>query len=564
MTYILIYTYMAVNGGPNTAESGVVLSIDGANFKSTNYEENIVTDGLVFYVNSSNPKSNGPLSAKDLVSGNIGTLNGGMTVEGTDWTFDGVDEYMDFGDILSFGSDNFTIEVWLKTSDISSGYKSVIGKFAGSTGVFINLNNDTSTKNLLFGWNGSNFATSNISINDGNWHHVIFKRTSDTNCTIIVDDSSSYSGTSASGTADVSAKLLVGDLEGFNRYFNGEIPVVRVYNRDLTTDEITQNYNAGRLALLTEPINELSYVGNGGTYVNNKNAFRFDGVNDYIDFGDIDFDVTSPYSLSIWLKHTTSSNLVILEKGTNDEIALQTLGTGFRWAGTVFDTTGIYNDNEWHHVVLTTDVSNAYIYIDGVLNISGASKIQGSSNSDNFYIGGRASNFGYPGQISNVKIYNRALTAQEILQNYNALRQRYVRRDPFVTDGLVFNVDAGDDDSYPGTGTNWYNLEDLSVVGSLVGSPPFNPNDGGLLTFDGTGDYVNFGDLSLVNFNNTDTFSVEVWANPDPNDDYGTVVSKILVSAPFTGWLVDFDTLTDVVRFQFVSNFGTSNYLSLS
>jgi hypothetical protein len=544
---------MAVNGGPNTAESGVVLSIDGANFKSTNYQENIVTDGLVFYVNSSNPKSNGTLSAKDLVSGNIGTLNGGMTVEGTDWTFDIVGEYMNFGNLpeLNWGSGDGTVCAWCKCS----------------SGVGVQVESDTLA-------------------NDDVWRYIVGVRDGNNLRLYIngVEDPNSPTDITGYGNIDISDPLFIG--AGTNgtggspgNWLNGSVSSVQIYNRALSPAEVLQNYNAGRLALLTEPINELSYVGNGGTYVNNKNAFRFDGVNDYIDFIDFDY-FTGDKTISTWVK--LNSIGVAQYIITN----FDSLSDGFGVLINTDNTVGITWDNTnnnvrtnsidalssgvWYHITCVYNTGgDGEIYINGILKKNGSLRTE-VPDTNKIRISGRWVSAGsgttqeLDGQISNLKVYNKALTADEVLQNYNALRQRYVRRDPFVTDGLVFHVDAGDDDSYPGTGTSWYNLEDLSVVGSLVGSPPFNPNDGGLLTFDGTSDYATFGDLSLVNFNNTDAFSVEVWANPDPNDDYGTVVSKMLVSSPFTGWLVDFDTLIDVVRFQFVSNFGTSDYLSLS
>ena len=90
---------MPFYGPRNIVTDGLVFATDAKNVKSTTYQEDIVTDGLVFYTNSSNPKcTNGNATAIDLVGNNTGTLNGGMTVEGTDWTFDGVDEYIEFGD----------------------------------------------------------------------------------------------------------------------------------------------------------------------------------------------------------------------------------------------------------------------------------------------------------------------------------------------------------------------------------------------------------------------------------------------------------------------------------
>jgi hypothetical protein len=73
-----------------------------------------------------------------------------------------------------------------------------------------------------------------------------------------------------------------------------------------------------------------------------------------------------------------------------------------------------------------------FIYVNGVLSTSGAySTAIGypSSGDKNFRIG-MWGYTGYPrnfnGNIYNVQIYNRALSSTEILQNYNALKGRYI------------------------------------------------------------------------------------------------------------------------------------------
>ena len=54
---------------------------------------------------------------------------------------------------------------------------------------------------------------------------------------------------------------------------------------------------------------------------------EFDGSN-YINCGNSINVITSNYSISIWIKFTSTSNLVVCEKGSNDELALQIGGTG--------------------------------------------------------------------------------------------------------------------------------------------------------------------------------------------------------------------------------------------
>ena len=92
-------------------------------------------------------------------------------------------------------------------------------------------------------------------------------------------------------------------------------------------------------------------------------------------------------------------------------------------------------DTDWHQVVWGIDrSSNQYLYQDGTFITS--SNISAISSHDfqitrpfrvgsyNTTANGAVSSFN--GSISNVSVYNQALTNTEILQNYNALKWRFV------------------------------------------------------------------------------------------------------------------------------------------
>lgn len=59
---------------------------------------------------------------------------------------------------------------------------------------------------------------------------------------------------------------------------------------------------------------------------------------------------------------------------------------------------------------------------------------------------------------------------------------------PIVIDGLVFYVDAGNSNSYPGSGTTWTDLVG-SNDGTLTNGPTYNSANGGSIVFDGVNDY---------------------------------------------------------------------------
>ena len=58
-----------------------------------------------------------------------------------------------------------------------------------------------------------------------------------------------------------------------------------------------------------------------------------------------------------------------------------------------------------------------------------------------------------------------------------------------VTDGLIFNLDAGFVGSYPTTGTTWYDLSGNNNNGTLYNGPTFNSANSGSIVFDGVDDY---------------------------------------------------------------------------
>jgi len=70
---------------------------------------------------------------------------------------------------------------------------------------------------------------------------------------------------------------------------------------------------------------------------------------------------------------------------------------------------------------------------------------------------------------------------------------------PIVTDGLVFYVDAGNDNSYPGSGTTWSDLIG-SDDATLTNGPTYSSSNGGYIDYDGTNDYVvSSGNLPALN-----------------------------------------------------------------
>jgi len=69
-----------------------------------------------------------------------------------------------------------------------------------------------------------------------------------------------------------------------------------------------------------------------------------------------------------------------------------------------------------------------------------------------------------------------------------------------VTNGLVLNLDAGFDPSYPATGSTWYDLSGNSNNGTLINGPTYNSSNSGSIVFDGTNDYVQINNTTSASF----------------------------------------------------------------
>ena len=84
-------------------------------------------------------------------------------------------------------------------------------------------------------------------------------------------------------------------------------------------------------------------------------------------------------------------------------------------------------------------------------------------------------------------------------------------RNSIVTDGLVFYVDAGNEDSYAGSGTTWSDLAG-GIDGTLYNTPTFGTANGGYIEFDGTNEYYEIGQSIISGLS---AFTLEVWVKLD-------------------------------------------------
>ena len=178
--------------------------------------------------------------------------------------------------------------------------------------------------------------------------------------------------------------------------------------------------------------------GIGGTLVNgvgfgttNNGFFIFDGSNDYVNFGNSSTVQQSSGTLSAWAKASSPGGGyrgIIAKQGSYGLFYTDSVLVAYDWAADAPRSTGInIADNAWKNVVLTyqSGVSNGtFIYINGVSVLT--TTITVLNQTGNLFGGAEANASQFAAcQISSFNMYNRALTAQEVLQNYNATKGRY-------------------------------------------------------------------------------------------------------------------------------------------
>lgn len=228
--------------------------IDGllyANFISQ--QGGIPTDSLVAYYpfnGNANDESG---------NGNNGTVNGATLTTDRDgnsnnaYSFDGINDEITIGSVSSFpfiqNTGIFTISYWMQFVDYTSTPQYMMGSTstAAEKGFYNGVENDKLlTYNITRGGGSVIYSKTAIQvITDNDWHHVVVTGNG-TNITYYIDNSS-YAGSNSMGTFSTGNSTRVtslGRITNFALYFfEGKLDDIRIYNRTLTTDEITALYN---------------------------------------------------------------------------------------------------------------------------------------------------------------------------------------------------------------------------------------------------------------------------------------------------------------------------------
>lgn len=203
----------------------------------------------------------------------------------------------------------------------------------------------------------------------------------------------------------------------------------------------------------------------------NSYSISFDGVNDTIDFGNnYTFEISQAFSIGFWVKpNNLAATRCLVSKCSNDAnvygyniqhlitsgvIQLQMRSSGGTFPLFAFNSTSALVAGSWQHIVITysggSNINGARCYRNAsVADTPSSSALSGSfSNTASFVLGARNTAFPFSGNIDEVTVWNKALSAAEVSELYNSGQPA-----DLTAHSAFANLQSwwrmGDDDTYP-------------------------------------------------------------------------------------------------------------------
>ncbi len=442
-----------------------------------------------------------------------GTVTGKV---GNAKSFNGASDYVTLTP-TSLKLPQLSVETWFKTT-----YSGDMMLYRWrSYGTFLRMSNGILSINYFDQNAGYHSVASTIAYNDNQWHHAVGTYDG-SNIKLYIDGQlvSTTPSTAAiyypaSGGASIGRD---GDYSG--SYFNGVLDEFRIYNRALTSDEVSQACNCPVQAP-TLPTPVVSYPFDDGTVTGKiGNAKSFNGVSDYVMVDSTPLR-TAQLSVETWFKTTSNSSMDLYNYYMSSYLSMISgklnfvYGTQqYMWIPVSVVSIATYNDGNWHHAVGTYDGSNLKLYVDGALIATTPSTAAiNYLGTGGLAIGrnGQYSGSYFNGILDEFKFYDRALTVQEVLGAYQVTAPTQTSSIP---NGLLSSWTFDDT-------TNLGKDSVDSDDGTVYGATSVTGRAGNALQFNGTGDRV-----IASTINNPTAITVSAWVNIIDTNNYQWIVSK--------------------------------------
>ncbi len=370
--------------------------------------------------------------------------------------FNGSNSYVDLPLTSTFGGKNtFTVSLWFKTttttrSRIFTDYAQTSRNcdiILDSDGTIEVTTDYNQSSNLIY--------NSTTTYNDNNWHHIsVSLNQSASQRTIYIDGSLVNTGTLSSNSwsgygQKVTAGAFYSSSSGYSQYFDGKIDQLRVFNKVLSSSEVSKLYGNGAGEIACEhtatttdvnyPVTNLAYYkldnsskdsgksrgkfNQGATFIGNSAGI----VNTTLQLS------STAHSVSLWMKpqDLTATKWQIMFFSAFNGYPSFTLGkrpdktTAFHYRNEssqeVYFT--LSSADTWYHVVVTRNNSGSTVYVNGS-SVATDSNSMGTYSSSAYQKASIGSNPLYPaeyfdGTLDQIRVYNVALTATDVANLYN-------------------------------------------------------------------------------------------------------------------------------------------------
>jgi hypothetical protein len=357
--------------------------------------------------------------------------------------------------LCDFGTGDFTIDFWFNmnsgTATNTRMHALNIGS-GNSTNISFDFND--SGYGIWLYWMGGgspNIRQSGNYRNDGLWHHCAFVRDNGT-CRLWIDGAY-IGGVSYATQIGATQSLYIGSASG-GQHWDGYIDEVRII-KGTALWRGTNNFSVPTSRGKNASLLDLSSNNNNGSLINGTGTstthyrdgqvimpltsayLEFDGTDSYIStsFGNGHNPATNPISYTLWVKaHTNSGSRMIFVQGNwNGNFRAYFGYTGAKW-GMGIQSSGwgstqggdTVTTNTWHHMCMVFEGSTCKWYRNGSLMFSKSytsyafnqNLIIGEDNYD-------STDRFWDGEIAQVLVHNKALTAAEVLNNYNTTKSRF-------------------------------------------------------------------------------------------------------------------------------------------
>ena len=440
-------------------------------------------------------------------------------------------DYIDCGNNFNFGDGTndspFSISAWINMTS-TSGFR-ILNRYNGG-----NLE-------YSFGTGGGNklqfFIFDDITkyraivmttvLNTGQWYHVaatysgVGGQDAQDGMIIYVDGVPATVTETIVGAYQAMPNLpidaYIGKLD--TSYANGKIDAVAIYNYELSQDQVTTLYGTGSaignpMALPSPPIAyyPLGTSAWNGQYLAENNAIG-DYVFDFVPSDDVinisnnsAFNLGTSFTISGWFNFDTykyqglisfdssSTRGWFLFQFTNADILLFDGTTSYTLKSSYTTT------NQWDNFIVTYDGADLVFYINGVQESTQAVSVNLQTNGNDGQIGNNQFNTGryFNGSISNVQVFNTALssTEAETLYNYGSPIRTLANIPQSSNLKAWYKLDASE--VYNNTTTEW-SIDNNQNPSAYASS----------LDFDGTADYIQIPNLSTIN--TSGNVSISFW-----------------------------------------------------